>query len=188
MAPGYVRGMATGETRKFLAIYLNDHVAAAAAGVDLARRAAQGRRGSDAGERLERLADDIMVDRGALLAMLRSLGIPVRQYKCVAMWAAEKAARLKPNGRLRSRSPLSGLVELEALRLAVEGKAAGWRTLLSLVDREPGLDAGDLRALLDRAEAQITVLEELRVRAVHDVFGDKDEAIGDAAAVPAVTP
>ncbi|HEY5356166.1 MAG TPA: hypothetical protein VIJ82_00465 [Streptosporangiaceae bacterium] len=53
------------------------------------------------------------------------LGIPVRTYKVYAGWLAEKAGRLKFNGRLRARSPLSNLVELELLRLGVEGKAAG---------------------------------------------------------------
>jgi hypothetical protein len=36
---------------------------------------------------------------------------------------------LKLNGSLWSRSPLSGVAELEILRLDVEGKAAAWRTL-----------------------------------------------------------
>ncbi|TDC61744.1 hypothetical protein E1200_28260 [Actinomadura sp. GC306] len=173
--------MATSETRRFLAIYLNDHLAGAAAGVDLARRTAHARRNSAGADRLERLAADIAADRGALLTIMRSLDMPVRRYKSVATWAAEKVARLKLNGRLRSRSPLSDLVELEALRLAVEGKAAGWRTLLSLVDREPALDAERLRTLLDRAEAQITILEELRVRAVEEAFGDRTVRAATAA-------
>jgi hypothetical protein len=41
----------------------------------------------------------------------------------------EKAARLKLNGHLLARSSLSSLEEVEMLRLGVEGKAAGWRTL-----------------------------------------------------------
>ena len=64
------------------------------------------------------------------------LGLPVRHYKLSAAWAAEKAARLKLNGRLLSRSPLSSLEELEMLRLGVEGKAAGWRTLRALAVHE----------------------------------------------------
>ncbi|MFA1537849.1 hypothetical protein [Actinomadura monticuli] len=163
--------MQTTDTRAFLGIYLNDHLAGAAGGVELARRVAHAHRGSADEERLERLAGDITADRGALLSIVLSLGLPVRRYKSMAAWAGEKAARLKFNGRLRTRSPLSDLVELEAMRLAVEGKAAGWRTLLSLVDREPGLDVGELRTLLERADAQITVLEELRVKAVDEAFG-----------------
>jgi hypothetical protein len=67
--------------------------------------------------------------RRALLDFMAALGLPVRHYKLSAAWAAEKAARLKLNGRLLSRSPVSSLEELEMLRLGVEGKAAGWRTL-----------------------------------------------------------
>jgi hypothetical protein len=53
------------------------------------------------------------------------LDIPVVRVKVYAGWAAEKAGPLRLNGRLLNPSPLSGLVELEAVRLGVEGKAAG---------------------------------------------------------------
>ncbi|MWA06184.1 hypothetical protein F8568_038725 [Actinomadura sp. LD22] len=173
--------MATSDPRRLLGIYLSDHLAGAAGGVALARRIARTHSGSGDAERLARLAQDIAADRGAALSIVRSLGLPVRGYKSVAVWAAEKAARRKFNGRLRDRSPLSDLVELEALRLAVEGKAAGWRTLLAIADRETDLDARALRMLLDRAEAQAAVLEELRVKAVDEVFGGRDvHAVTDA--------
>ena len=55
---------------------------------------------------------------------MAALGLPVRRYKSYAAWVAEKTARLKLNGSLWSRSPLSGVAELEILRLDVEGKAA----------------------------------------------------------------
>jgi hypothetical protein len=73
---------------------------------------------------LQRLAADIAHDRRALLELMAVLGLPVRHYKLSAAWTAEKAARLKLNGRLLGRSPLSSLEELEMLRLGVEGKAA----------------------------------------------------------------
>ncbi|MFC4909341.1 hypothetical protein [Actinomadura gamaensis] len=166
--------MATTDSRELLGIYLNDHLAGAAGGVALARRVAQAHGDSADADRLARLADDIAADRGAALSIVRSLGLPVRRYKSVAAWAAERVGRLKFNGRLRSRSPLSDLVEFEGLRVAVEGKAAGWRTLLAIADREPALDAETLRFLLERAEAQMTFLEELRVKAVEEVFGGRD--------------
>ncbi|NKZ06085.1 hypothetical protein [Actinomadura latina] len=162
--------MPTRGSRGLLHIYLTDHLAAAAGGVALARRAARSHRDADDAERLTRLAADIAADRGALLAILRSLGMPARRYKSMAVWAAEKAGRLKLNGRAVTRSPLSDLVEVEALRLAVEGKAAGWRTLLAVADREPGLDAGQLRTLLDRAAAQIELLEQLHAKATDTAF------------------
>src|SRR5215207_1625248 len=112
-----------------LSIYLNDHLAGATGGAELARRLARAERGSADGATLARLADEIAEDRQALRELMHEFGAPVRQYKVYAGWVAERVGRLKLNGRLLSRSPLSRLVELELLRLGVEGKAAGWRTL-----------------------------------------------------------
>ncbi len=114
---------------------------------------------------LQRLAADITQDRRALLQLMAVLGVPVRRSKLSAAWAAEKAARLKLNGSLLSRSPLSSLKELEMLRLGVEGKAAGWRTLRALADADSRLDRDTLDELMARAREQAGLLEELRVRA-----------------------
>jgi hypothetical protein len=72
------------------------------------------------------------------------------------------------------RSPLSSLVELEVLRLGVEGKAAGWRTLRSQADRDSRLDSVRLDELIARARAQAVVLEELRVRAADEIVSLAD--------------
>lgn len=108
-----------------LGIYLNDHLAGATVGVELARRMARSHIGPRADNSIERLAAEISEDRSALRDIMAALGIPVRSYKVYAGWIGEKAGRLKLNGRLRSRSPLSNLEELEMLRLGVEGKGAG---------------------------------------------------------------
>ena len=73
---------------------------------------------------------------------MASLGVTVRAYKVGAGWIGEKAGRLKLNGRLLTRSPVSDLEELELLRLGVEGKAAGWRTLRTLADTDSGSTPG----------------------------------------------
>jgi hypothetical protein len=114
---------------------------------------------------LQRLAADIAHDRRALLELMAVLGLPVRHYKLSAAWTAEKAARLKLNGRLLGRSPLSSLEELEMLRLGVEGKAAGWRTLRTLADTDTRLNRDSLDELIARARQQADLLEELRIRA-----------------------
>ncbi|NDU76977.1 hypothetical protein GWI34_30800 [Actinomadura sp. DSM 109109] len=155
----------------YLTIYLNDHLAGAAAGVGRSRALARAHRGRADEERLRRLADEIATDRGALLAVMASLNVPVRHYKSLAMAAVEMAGRLKFNGRLKKRSPLTDLVEYEFLRLAVEGKAAGWRTLLAVADRTPDLDRAELEKLHERAQAQIALLEDLRMSAAAEVFG-----------------
>src|SRR6185312_11291302 len=112
-----------------LGIYLNDHLAGATAGTELAHRTARSHRDGQNGATLRRLAAEIAQDRAALLDIMTGLDVKVRRYKVSAAWIGEKAGRLKFNGRLFARSPLSNLEELEMLRLGVEGKAAGWRTL-----------------------------------------------------------
>ena len=101
---------------------------------------------------------------------MAAVGAKVRAYKVLAGWAGEKAGRLKLNGRLLTRSPLSGLEETEMLRLGVEGKAAGWRTLRAVAERDRRLDAGQLDELLARAARQSDTLEGLRMRIAEQVL------------------
>jgi hypothetical protein len=151
-------------------IYLNDHLAGATAGTELAHRMAQSRKDQEEGSELMGLAAEIGRDRAALLGMMASLGVTVRGYKVGAGWIGEKAGRLKLNGRLLARSPVSDLEELELLRLGVEGKAAGWRTLRIQADTDARLDARRLDELISRANIQAAQIEELRVRAASRVI------------------
>jgi hypothetical protein len=153
-----------------LGIYLNDHLAGATGGLELARRVAGSHRGPGAGRPLQRLAAEVAQDRAALEDIMATLGIPVRAYKVYVAWIGEKTARLKFNGYLFARSPLSSLEELEMLRLGVEGKAAGWRTLRVLAETDKRLDPGRLDELISGARRQADLLEELRVRAADHVF------------------
>ncbi len=132
---------------------------------------AAARRQEESGDVLLRFAADVAADRTALLEIMAVLGVPVRAYKVCAGWIGEKAGRLKLNGRLLSRSPLSSLEELELMRLGVTGKAAGWRTLRLLADTDPRLDRGRLDELIARADSQLGLLEDLRVRAARSAFG-----------------
>jgi hypothetical protein len=153
-----------------LGVYLNDHLAGATAGVELARRISSSRDRPYLGESMDRIATEIVEDRAALVDIMRRLGVPVRRYKVYAGWAAERVARLKPNRHLISRSPLSSVVELEALRIGVVGKAAAWRVLRELADRDSRLDPGRLDELLQRARRQMDRLERLRVRRAAQVL------------------
>ena len=112
-----------------IAIYLNDHLAGATGGLELARRALGANRGTEFEAPLERLATEIAEDRAALQDVMTRLEVTQDPLKVWAAWAAEKAGRLKLNGRLAGYSPLSRVVELEMLALGVEGKGALWRAL-----------------------------------------------------------
>ena len=64
------------------------------------------------------------------------------------------------------------------MRLGVEGKAAGWRTLQLLADTDPRLDRARLLELIARAASQLKLLEDLRVRAARAVVGPGPAAGG----------
>jgi hypothetical protein len=158
--------------RDLLGVYLNDHLAGSTLGTELVRRmAASPQHLPASGSVLKQLAADIAEDRAALLEIMAALGVQARSYKVYAAWAGEKAGRLKPNGHLLSRSPLSSLEEVEILRLGVEGKAAGWRTLRVLAEHDSRLDARRLDELISRAAHQADLLENLRVGAAERIFG-----------------
>ena len=156
--------------RRYLPIYLNDHLAAATGARELVRRAAGSNGRTRYGTFLKRLAREIDEDRETLLALMRDLDVGVDHAKVAAGWAAEKAGRLKLNGQLLSYSPLSRVVELEALALGVRGKLGLWLALEALSRDEPVLAAAGLPALAARAERQLAGLEEHRVRAVRDAL------------------
>jgi hypothetical protein len=146
-----------------LGIYLNDHLAGATAGLGLVRRAAAAQGARPGGPALRDMSTEIAEDRDALIDIMKALDVPIRQYKVYAGWAAEKVGRLKLNGHLTGRSPLSDFLELEGLRLGVEGKLALWRILVRLAADESRLDAPRLDDLVVRAQRQISTLEELRM-------------------------
>ncbi len=155
---------------KYLPIYLNDHLAGATAGVDLARRSASSNEGSEFGELMGRLAEEIESDRKALEDIMDDLGVSKDPLKIGAAWLAEKAGRLKLNGHLVKYSDLSRLLEFEGLALGVEGKGALWRSLRHIASVEPRLDTGRLDELIARADRQREELERYRVRAADIAF------------------
>jgi hypothetical protein len=78
-------------------------------------------------------------------------------------WTAEKAGRLKLNGRIVRRSPLSTVVELEGLAAGILLKRSLWTSLEALQD--PRLAGHDFATLAARAEGQAASVEEWKRRA-----------------------
>ena len=90
---------------------------------------------------------------------MRHLQIPRRGYKIAGGAAAELVGRLKPNGRLRERSPLTDLVEVDGLVMGIRSKQTLWRNLRDVAGGLGSLTADDLDALVERADAQLGGLE-----------------------------
>lgn len=155
---------------RLLALYLNDHLAGATGGTALAERLARNHRGTDLERPTADLADQVAADRTALLQIMRSLGVRARRLKSAVAVLAERVGRLKLNGTLVRRSPLSSVVEFEAMHLGVEGKIDGWQALRQMADRESRLDANQLDELLGRARQQSDGLQKLRLRAATTAF------------------
>jgi len=145
---------------KYLPIYLNDHLAGAVGAVQLARRAAGQNEGTEYGEVLARIADEIDQDRRTLQDLLKRLGVRSDRVKVLSSVVAEKLGRFKLNGELLSYSPLSRLEEIEILMLGVEGKLGLWRALRANLDVEV-----DFEDLIRRGTAQRRRLEALRLKA-----------------------
>ena len=155
-------------TRNRLAIYLNDHLAGATGGLELARRTAGANAGTEFGETLEQLAKEIAEDREALRRVMDELEIGQDRVKVAGGWAAEKFGRLKLNGQLTGYSPLSRLIELEGLHVGITGKLELWRMLNTTVG--PRLRRVDLEELIKRAESQRRRLTPLRKAAAEQAF------------------
>jgi len=157
-------GMSVTMASKRLAVYLNDHLAGATGGVDLARRIETEALGTAAGPFVVGLADDIEADRGALQDLMADLGVEEHWAKQAAGWAAEKLGRLKMNQAVMGSAELALLVSMETLAAGVEAKRGLWQSLLVLAADGNGAFAGvDLNVWLKRAVGQIECLEQARL-------------------------
>lgn len=146
-----------------LGIYLNDHLAAATAGVELVRRAA-GQHDGDRGAELSRLAEDIAEDRESLRDLMKRLDVEESTVKAASGWVGEKLGRLKPNGRLVSRSPLSDVLEIEVLRAGTAARIGALQVLRAVAVDDPRVGKEELETLLDRADDQAGRLYEIHLQ------------------------
>ena len=151
---------------KLLAIYLNDHYAASLAGHDVALRSASSNAGNEFGGYLEQLVAQIEGERSELERVMESLEVKIDRLKVSAAWTAEKVGRLKLNGRLREYSPLSRVIELEALSAGINAKLGMWRALELWRSKGEPVASVDLATLIGQAEEQQTRVEELRIKAI----------------------
>ena len=140
----------------YIEIYLNDHAAGAAGGVMLARRIARNNRRTPWSDRLAEVAASIEDDATTLESLRSAVGADGGTLKRVGALVAERVGRLKPNGHLVTYSPLSRVLELEALIAGVEAKRRLWIALAQVA--HPNLDGFDLAELESRAADQLVTL------------------------------
>jgi hypothetical protein len=143
-----------------LAIYLQDHLAGATAGVSLAERVAKSNAEGPGALVLRQVASEIEEDRDTLEKLMSGLGVRRARMKNATAWSLERLARLKPSGRMHASRAYHQLHELESLSLGVAGKLSLWEAL----GAASGIDVNvDLDALADRARDQRSRIEEQRI-------------------------
>jgi hypothetical protein len=154
---------------RLLAIYLNDHLAGATVGVELARRLRSSNAGDPAmADPLGEVCSEIETDRATLEHVMERLGVRRRRVKAAGAWTAEKLGRLKLNGQLTGYSPLSRLVELELLYIGITGKLRLWKAL----EHSLGDGRGEFAfaQLAQRAARQRETVEALHLSAAGLAF------------------
>lgn len=158
---GYVSGM----ENRLLGIYLNDQLAAGVLWREIARRSQRNNDGSDLGDALARVAAAIGEDVATFEQIMQRLGVRKNPVKTALAVAAERGGRLKPNGRLRSYSPLSRFTELDFLKYGIEGKKVLWQNLRDCARLGERLPDVDFDELIERAQRQLDEIEPFRLAA-----------------------
>ena len=154
----------SGDQDRLLAIYLNDHLAGATLGVELARRLRSSNRGdAEFGEPLARICAEIEEDYDTLVRLMERLGVDRNPVKPALAKVAKRLGRLKLNGRLRGYSPLSRVLELEGLAGGIGMKLQLWNALEQSYGES--LDGFDFHALAERADRQGQRVEDLHLAA-----------------------
>jgi hypothetical protein len=141
-------------------VLLRNHQAGGRAAVDLFIRAASGQRDRPYAAKLDLLAAEAREDLDFNEAVMRRLGVAPSRPQVVALRLAERVGRLKPNGRLLRRAPLSDVIELEGLIATVHIKIAGWQAA-QVANRLEASELAELDRRLARAQTQADRLTEM---------------------------
>ncbi|MDO5668663.1 MAG: NAD-dependent epimerase/dehydratase family protein [Corynebacterium sp.] len=165
-------------TRDLLELYLSDHLTGATAGVNRIERMAEEYVDTPMFAELSAVADEIRSDRELLRNVIEDLGLARKPYRQAVAWVGERVGRLKLNGRILERSPMTMLLEAELMRSAVNGKLGGWETL-----REHaaglGLDEQVFEDLIASSYRQLETLEKVHAYARERALRDDRDTFWD---------
>jgi hypothetical protein len=146
-------------------VYLNDHLAGAMLGSDLAEQIQKESEGTPLGDLMVTLAAQIEEDRETLIDLMERMGTSKNPVKQATTWLAEKASRPKFSGMTSGEPEVGTFMALESLTLGVEGKASLWKALKAVADRYEPLQSTNLDELSARAQTQHDALEGERIAA-----------------------
>ena len=163
------------ETKQYWETYLNDHRAGATAGTALVKRIWRSNRRNQWGPVIENVVETIEQDLVVLDEVRTASGVSGGDLKKMAALLTERAGRFKLNGHLLTYSPLSRVLELEALMSAVRGKQSLWVALRTAAPSHPEWAGFDFAALEKRGIEQMETLERIHEWAVTDMVGSQPQ-------------
>ena len=146
-------------------VYLNDHLAGAMLGSDLAEQLRGENEGNELGALMTELAPRIESDRQTLIDLMERMGTAKNPVKQATTWLAEKSSRVKFGGLTSGEPEVGTFMAVETLTLGVRGKACLWRALRAVQDRYEPLASVNLDGLIESADAQHDALEAQRIKA-----------------------
>jgi uncharacterized protein with von Willebrand factor type A (vWA) domain len=120
---------------KSMHVYLNDHLAGAMFGSDLASQIKSQSEGTKPATRAGELATQIEEDQQTLSDLMQRMGITKNPVKQATTWLAEKVSRVKLTGLSSGESELRLFMALETLSLARRARRRyGARSKTSKID------------------------------------------------------
>lgn len=165
----------TGLDSRLLQIYLTDHLAGATALLQRLKQMRKSYSDLPIHDDITRITAKIHAERRQLKGIIKGLGLSRRRHQELLAKLGELLGRLKLNGRLVSRSPLTPLLELELLRSGVIGKLSLWQTLGLLAD-DLGLDRAEFATLEQQALDQLEDIARAHQTMVGPAFKGHGEA------------
>ena len=160
-----------------LGLYLSDHLTGATAGAARIDRMAADFVDTPVHPALSTIAEQIRAERRILQQLIDDLGLRRRPHRQAAAWLGEHVGRLKNNGRIAGRSPMTMVLETELMRSAVIGKRGGWQTLADNAE-DLGVDAARFRDLAEQAMRQHHQLDEVHAYARRRAFRQEQSLSG----------
>ena len=154
----------------WLRLYLQDHAAVMAAARSLLQHNVD-RHGSDeVRAALAGMVPQFDEDRVRLHDTMTAVGAEHSLVKETSAVLGKHLERHTPHRRESHRSPLSDVVDMEALTLALTATALGWSTLVAVAQDDHRIDEAGIRAALDRTLANRRQVENFRMRCIDAIL------------------
>jgi len=163
-----------------LTTYLNDHLAACVAQIELARRCLSNNRDTELGRTLDACIAFFEGERQKMKRMLRDLKGTEDLVKQFGGWALEKMGRLKMNNTLFRYSELSRVIEVETLLVGLEADVKMWAALKASRSDDPRFAGVNFTESAEQAESLYKDLERHHLDACKLAFGTKKPAAQSA--------